>query len=184
MAVTTLESLVLGGVRVLAGVKTSMVREGSKQGHVQTPASLSHPRHLSPSWPLTDYQADSRLALPALTQPGSPKAAIQAGRSVSFASVPVRSPAVMAGRTIQMRWSLAEGGPCSTAAWRFGCLAKTRASEANEPLARPTFSRIGAEAGMKNLPLLKQAWKHGKARLAWPMPANAMPSASTWGMGD
>ena len=180
MAVTTLESLVLGGVRFLAGVKTSMVREGSKQGHVQTPASLSHPRHLSPSGQ-ADYQADSRLALRALTQPGSPKAAIQAGRSVSFASVPVRSPAVMAGRTIRRRWSLAEGGPCSTAAWRFGCLARTRASEANEPLARPTFSRIGAEAGMKNLPPLKQASKHGKTRLAWPMPADAMPSASTRG---
>jgi len=181
MAVTTLESLVLGGIRVVTGVKTSMVREGSKQGHVQTPASLSHPRHLSPSWPLTDYQADSRLALPALTQPGAPEAAIQAGRSVSFASVPVRCPAVMAGRTIRMRWSLAEGGPCSTAVRRFGGLARTRTSEANEPLGCATFSRIGAEGGMKNLPLLKQASKHGKARLAWPMPADAMPSASTRG---
>jgi hypothetical protein len=180
MARTTLESLVLGGIRVQAGVKTSMVREGSKQGHVQTPASLSHPRHLSPSWPLTDYQADSRLALPAQTQPGSPEAAIQAGRSVSFASVPV-SPADMAGWNIRMRCSLAEGGPCSTAVRRFGGLARARTSEANEPLARPTFSRIGAEGGMKDLPLLKQASKHGKARLAWPMPADAMPSASTRG---
>ena len=62
MAVTTLENLVLGGIRVVAGVKTMLVREGSKQGHVQTSASLSHPRHLSPSWPMTDYQADSRRA--------------------------------------------------------------------------------------------------------------------------
>ena len=175
MAVTTLESLVLGGIRVKAGVKTMLVREGSKQGHVQTSASLSHPRHLSPSWPMTDYQADSRRDL------FDEDAAIRAGRSVSFASVPVRCPAVMAGRTIRMRWSLAEGGPCSTAVRRFGGLARTRTSEANEPLGCATFSRIGAEGGMKNLPLLKQASKHGKARLAWPMPADAMPSASTRG---
>jgi hypothetical protein len=184
MAVMTLESLVLCGVRVNTGVKTSMVREGSKQAHVQTPASLSHPRHLSPSGQ-ADYQADSRLVLRALTQPGSPKAAIQAGRSVSFASVPV-SPAVMAGRTIRMRWSLAEGGPCSTAAWCFGCLARTQASEANEPLARLAFSRFEADGGIKQMPLMKPAC--GKTRLAWPTPgahatrlASAMPSASTRG---
>jgi hypothetical protein len=177
MAVTTLESLVLGGIRVKAGVKSMLVREGSKQGHVQTPA-LSHPRHLSqrrpmsPSW-LTDYQADS---WPLFDE----DAAIRAGRSVSSASVPVSSPADRAGRTICIRWSLAEGGPCSTAARRLGCLAITRASEANEPLARSRFSRIGAD-GMKQMPLKKQALKHGKARLAWPMPADVMPSASTRG---
>jgi hypothetical protein len=174
----TLENLVLGGIRVVAGVKTMLVREGSKQGHVQTSASLSHPRHLSPSWPLTDYQAESRRDL------FDEEAAIRAGRSVSFAGVPVSSPAALAGRTIPKRWSLVEGGPCSTAVRRFGCLATTRASEANVPLARPTFSRIGAEGGMKNSPLSKQAPKHGKARLAWPMPADAMPSTSTRGMGD
>jgi len=174
MAVTTLENLVLGGIRVVAGVKTMLVREGFKQGHVQTSASLSHPRHLSPSWPMTDYQADSRPLF-------DEEAAIRAGRSVSSASVPVSCPADMAGRAIRMRWSLAEGGPCSTAVRRFGCLARTRASEANVPLARPTFSRIGAEGGIKNLRLLKQASKHGKARLAWPMPADAMPSTSTRG---
>jgi len=181
MAVTTLESLVLGGIRVKAGVKTMLVREGSKQGHVQTPASLSHPRHLSPSWPTTDYQADSRRDL------FDEDAAIRAGRSVSSASVPVSCPADLAGRTIRSRWSLAEGGPCSTAARRFGSLAITRASEANEPLARPRFSRIGAD-GIKQMPLKKQALKHGKARLAWPTPganatrlAMAMPSASTRG---
>ena len=172
MAVTTLESLVLGGIRVKAGVKSMLVREGSKQGHVQTPASMSHPRHLSPSW-LTDYQTDSRHLF-------DEDAAIRAGRSVSSASVPVSSSADMAGRTIRSRWSLAEGGPCSTAARRFGCLATTRASEANEPLARSRFSPIGAD-GMKQMPLKKQALKHGKARLAWPMPADAMPSASTRG---
>jgi hypothetical protein len=172
MAVTTLESLVLGGIRVRFGVKTMLVREGSKQGHVQTPASLSHPRHLSPSW-LTDYQADSRPLF-------DEEAAIRAGRSVSSASVPVSSLADMAGRTIRSRWSLAEGGPCSTAVRRFGCLARTRTSAANEPLARPGFSRIGAD-GMKQMPLKKQALKHGKNRLAWPMPADAMPSASTRG---
>ena len=181
MAVKTLESLVLNGIRVVAGVKTSLVREGSKRGHVQTPASLSHPRHLSPSWPLTDYQADSRRATRVLTHLGSPEAAIRAGRSVSFAGVPVSSPAALAGRTISKRWFLVEGGPCSTAVRRFGCLARTRASEANVPLARPTFSRIGAEGGIKNLPLLKQASKHGKVGLAWPMPADAMPSTSTRG---
>ena len=169
MAVTTLESLVLGGIRVEAGVKSMLVREGSKQGHVQTPA-LSHPRHLSPSW-LTDYQADS---WPLFDE----DAAIRAGRSVSSASVPVSSSADMAGRTIRSRWSLAEGGPCSTAACRPGFLAMTPASEANEPLARLRFSRIGAD-GMKQMPLKKQAF--GKARLAWPMPADVMPSASTRG---
>jgi hypothetical protein len=158
-------------------VKTMLVREGSKQGHVQTSASLSHPRHLSPSWPMTDYQAESRRDL------FDEEAAIRAGRSVSFAGVPV-CPAVKAGRAIPKRWPLVEGGPCSTAVRRFGRLAKTRASEANVPLARPTFSRIGAEGGMKNSPLSKQAPKHGKARLAWPMPADAMPSTSTRGMGD
>jgi hypothetical protein len=158
-------------------VKTMLVREGSKQGHVQTSASLSHPRHLSPSWPMTDYQAESRRDL------FDEEAAIRAGRSVSFAGVPV-CPAVQAGRAIPKRWPLVEGGPCSTAVRRFGGLAKTRASEANVPLARPTFSRIGAEGGMKHSPLSKQAPKHGKARLAWPMPADAMPSASTRGMGD
>ena len=175
MAVTTLENLVLGGIRVVAGVKTMLEREGSKQSHVQTSASLSHPRHLSPSWPMTDYQADSRRDL------FDEETAIRAGRSVSFAGVPVSSPAALAGRTIPKRWSLVEGGPCSTAVRRFGCLATTRASEANVPLAHPTFSRIGAEGGMKNSPLSKQAPKHGKARLAWPMPADAMPSASTRG---
>ncbi len=179
MAVKTLESLVLGGIRVKAGVKTSMPREGSKQAHVQTPASLSHPRHLSPSWPSTDYQADSRRDL------FNDVAAIRAGRSVSSASVPVCCPARaahevsgIAGRTIRSRWSLAEGGPCSTAVRRFGFLATTRTSAANEPLGHPTFSRFGAD-GMKQMPLLKQA--RGKTRLAWPMPADAMPSASTRG---
>lgn len=172
MAVTTLESLVLCGIRVVAGVKTSMVREGSKQAHVQTSASLSHPRHLSPSWPSTDYQADSRRDL------FDEEAAIRAGRSVSSASVPVRCPADPAGRTIRARWSLAEGGPCSTAARRFGFLATTRAPGANEPLGHPTFSRFGADGGSKQ-PLVKQA--RGKTRLAWPMPADAMPSASTRG---
>ena len=115
MAVTTLENLVLGGIRVVPDVKTMLVREGSKQGHVQTSASLSHPRHLLPSWPMTDYQADSRRATRVLTHLGSPEAVIRAGRSVSSASVPVSCPADMAGRAIRMRWSLAEGGPCSTA---------------------------------------------------------------------
>jgi hypothetical protein len=177
----TLENLVLGGIRVVGGVKTMLVREGSKQGHVQTSASLSHPRHLSPSWPMTDYQAESRRDL------FDEEAAIRAGRSVSFAGVPV-CPAVKAGRAIPKRWPLVEGGPCSTAVRRFGRLAKTRASEANELPAYcvrgsvlATFSRIGAEGGMKHSPLSKQAPKHGKARLAWPMPADAMPSTSTRG---
>ncbi len=182
MAVTTLENLVLGGIRVVAGVKTMLVREGSKQGHVQTSASLSHPRHLSPSWPMTDYQADSRRATRVLTHLGSPEAVIRAGRSVSFAGVPVSSPAALAGRTIPKRWSLVEGGPCSTAVRRFGALATTRTSGANElpaycvrgsVLAR--FSPFAAD-GMKQMPL-KQA--RGKTGLAWPMPA--MPSASTRG---
>ncbi len=186
MARTTLESLVLGGIRVNAGVKTSLVREGSKRGHDQTSASMSHPRHLSPYWPMDHDQTDSRFALRALTQPGSPHAAIRAGRSVSSASVPVLCPAGAAhevsgrsGRTIRARWSLAEGGPCSTAVRRFGDLARTRTSAANGPLGHPTFSRIGAASGMKQLPLKKQA--RGKTRLAWPMPADAMPSASTRG---
>jgi hypothetical protein len=176
MAVTTLESLVLGGIRVCFGVKTMLVREGSKQGHVQTPASLSHPRHLSPSW-LTDYQADSRPLF-------DEEAAIRAGRSVSFAGVPVSclvepDLSLAHGRTIRSRWSLAEGGPCSTAVRRYGFLAITRTSGANGPLGHPTFSRIAAD-GMKQMPLKKQA--RGKTRLAWPMPADAMPSASTRGM--
>ena len=169
MAHMTLESLVLGGIRA-QGVKTSMVREGSKQGHVQTPASLSHPRHWSPSGQ-ADYQADLRLDL-------DEAAAIQAGRSVSFASVPV-SPADMAGWNIRMRCSLAEGGPCSTAARRFGGLARTWASGANVPLGCATFSRFTADSGMKQMPLKKPAF--GKTRLAWSMPAGAMPSASTRG---
>jgi hypothetical protein len=175
MAMKTLESLVLNGIRVVAGVKTSLVREGSKRAHVQTPASLSHPRHLSPSWPLTDYQADSRRDL------FDEDAPIQAGRSVSSASVPVSCSADRAGRTIRIRWSLAEGGPCSTAVRRFGSLASTRTSGANGPLGHPTFSRFAAD-GMKQMPLKKQA--RGKTRLAWPMPADAMPSASTRGMED
>ncbi len=188
MARTTLESLVLGGIRVNAGVKTSLVREGSKRGHDQTSASMSHPRHLSPYWPMDHDQTDSRFALRALTQPGSPHAAIRAGRSVSSASVPV-CPAGAAhevsgrsGRTIRARWSLAEGGPCSTAVRRFGVLAMTRTSGANElpaycvrgsVLAR--FSPFAAD-GMKQMPL-KQA--RGKTGLAWPMPA--MPSARARG---
>jgi hypothetical protein len=176
MAMKTLESLVLNGIRVVAGVKTSLVREGSKRAHVQTPASLSHPRHLSPSWPLTDYQADSRRDL------FDEDAPIQAGRSVSSASVPVSclvAPdlSLAHGRTIRSRWSLAEGGPCSTAVRRFGSLATTRTSGANGPLGHPTFSRFAAD-GMKQMPL-KQA--RGKTRLAWPMPMPAMPSASTRG---
>jgi hypothetical protein len=178
MAVMTLESLVLCGIRVKTGVKTSMVRKGSKQAHVQTPASLSHLRRLSPSWPRTDYQTDSRRGTRVLTHLGSPKAAIRAGRSVSSAGVPVRCSADLAGRTIRARWSLAEGGPCSTAVRRFGSFATTRTSAANEPLGHPTFSRFGAD-GMKQMPLIKQA--RGKTRLAWPMPADVMPSASTRG---
>jgi hypothetical protein len=181
----TLENLVLGGIRVSSGVKTMLVREGSKQGHVQTSASLSHPRVAdgdSPSWPMTDYQAESRRDL------FDEEAAIRAGRSVSFAGVPV-CPAVQVGRAIPKRWPLVEGGPCSTAVRRFGGLAKTRASEANElpaycvrgsVLAR--FSRIGAEGGMKHSPLSKQAPKHGKARLGRRGdPTDAMPSTSTRG---
>jgi hypothetical protein len=188
MELKSLESLVLGGIRVEGGVKTNLMRKGSKQAHVQTSASLSHPRHLSqrrpmsPSWPMADYQADSRRDTRVLTQPGSPDAdaAIRAGRSVSSASVPVscskRAAHVVSGtlgRTIRMRWSLAEGGPCSTAVRRFGCLATTRTSAANEPLAHPRFSRIEAD-GMKQMPLKKQAF--GKTKLAWPMPAGAFGS--------
>ena len=178
MAVKTLESLVLNGIRVVTGVKTSLVREGSMRAHVQTPASLSHPRHLSPSWPMTDYQADSRRDL------FDEDATIQAGRSVSFASVPVSCPvepdlSLAHGRTIRIRWSLAEGGPCSTAVRRSGSLATTRTSGANGPLGHPTFSRFAADGGIKQ-PLVKQA--RGKTRLAWPMPADAMPSASTRGV--
>src|SRR5262249_7628592 len=166
----TLENLVLGGIRVVAGVKTMLVREGSKQA--QTSASLSHPRHLSPSWAMTDHQADSRRLF-------DEEAVIRAGRSVRFAGVPFSCPADLAGWAIRMRWPLVEGGPCSTAARRFGCLATTRASEANVPLAR--FSRIGADSGIKYSPLSKQAPKHGKARLAWLMSAGAMRSTSTRG---
>ncbi len=179
MARTTLESLVLGGIRVKAGVKTSLVREGSKRGHDQTSASMSHPRHLSLSWPMDHYPTDSRCDL------FDQDAAIRAGRSVSSASVPVRCPAGAAhevsgrsGRTIRARWSLAEGGPCSTAVRRSGSLATTRTSGANGPLGHPTFSRFAADGGIKQ-PLVKQA--RGKTRLAWPMPADAMPSASTRG---
>ena len=184
MARTTLESLVLGGIRVNAGVKTSLVREGSKRGHDQTSASMSHPRHLSLSWPMDHYPTDSRCDL------FDQDAAIRAGRSVSSASVPV-CPAGAAhevsgrsGRTIRARWSLAEGGPCSTAVRRFGALAITRTSAANEQpaycvggsvLAR--FSPFAAD-GMKQMPL-KQA--HGKTGLAWPMPMPAMPSARARG---
>jgi len=182
MARTTLESLVLGGIRVNAGVKTSLVREGSKRGHDQTSASMSHPRHLSPYWPMDHDQTDSRYLFN--------ETAIRAGRSVSSASVPV-CPARAAhevsgrsGRTIRARWSLAEGGPCSTAVRRFGALARTRTSGANgQPaycvggsvLAR--FSPFAAD-GMKQMPP-KQA--HGKTGLAWPMPMPAMPSARTRG---
>ncbi len=177
MAVKTLESLVLNGIRVVTGVKTSLVREGSMRAHVQTPASLSHPRHLSPSWHRTDYQ-DSRRDL------FDGDAAIRA--VVSFASVPVSCSADRAGRTIGIRWSLAEGGPCSTAVRRSGSLATTRTSGANGPLGHPTFSRFAADGGIKQ-PLVKQA--RGKTRLAWPTPgahatrlASAMPSASTRGV--
>jgi len=183
MARTTLESLVLGGIRVKAGVKTMLVREGSKRGHDQTSASMSHPRHLSPSWPMDHDQTDSRCDL------FDEIAAIRAGRSVSSAGVPVRCPvasdlSLAHGRTIRARWSLAEGGPCSTAVRRFGVLAMTRTSAANEQpaycvggsvLAR--FSPFAAD-GMKQMPL-KQA--RGKTGLAWPMPMPAMPSASTRG---
>jgi hypothetical protein len=194
MARTTLESLVLGGIRVNAGVKTSLVREGSKRGHDQTSASMSHPRHLSPYWPMDHDQTDSRFALRALTQPGSPHAAIRAGRSVSSAGVPV-CPAGAAhevsgrsGRTIRARWSLAEGGPCSTAVRVVAAsfqladmLGKLKTcphgvtSAANGPLGQ--FSRLAAD-GMKQMPP-KQA--RGKTGLAWPMPMPAMPSASTRG---
>jgi len=183
MARTTLESLVLGGIRVNAGVKTSLVREGSKRGHDQTSASMSHPRHLSLSWPMDHYPTDSRCDL------FDQDAAIRAGRSVSPASVPVRCPvesdiSLTHGRTIRARWSLAEGGPCSTAVRRFGVLARTRTSAANEQpaycvggsvLAR--FSPFAAD-GMKQMPL-KQA--RGKTGLAWPMPMPAMPSARARG---
>ena len=166
MALTTLESLVLGGIRVKAGVKTMLVREGSKRGHDQISArpsrSMSHP-----SWPMDHDQTDSRCDL------FDEIAAIRAGRSVSSASVPVSSLADLAGRTIRMRWSLAEGGPCSTAVRRIGSLATTRTSAANEPLAHPRFSRIQAD-GMKQMPLKKQAF--GKTKLAWPMPAGAFGS--------
>ncbi len=180
MAVKSLESLVLGGIRVVSGVKTSLVREDSKPMHGQAPASLSHPRvafgdlqrrPMSPSWPMADYQTDSRPDL------FDEVAAIRAGRLVSSASVPVSCPVEAAvsgraGRTIRARWSLAEGGPCSTAVRRFGCLASTRTSAANDPLWHPKFSRIEAD-GMKQMPLTKQAG--GKSRLP------AMPSASTRG---
>ena len=181
MARTTLESLVLGGIRVNAGVKTSLVREGSKRGHDQTSASMSHPRHLSPYWPMDHDQTDSRYLFD--------ETAIRAGRSVSPASVPVRCPvesdiSLTHGRTIRARWSLAEGGPCSTAVRRFGAFARTRTSGANEQpaycvggsvLAR--FSPFAAD-GMKQMPL-KQA--RGKTGLAWPMPMPAMPSARARG---
>jgi hypothetical protein len=166
-------------------VKTKLMREGSKQAHVQTSASLSHPRHLSqrrlksPSWPMADYQTDSRRDL------FDEVAVIRAGRSVSSASVPVSCSADLAGRTIRVRWSLAEGGPCSTAVRRNGCLATTRTSAANEPLGRPRFSLTRAD-GIKQMPLKKQA--RGESWLAWPnpvaratWPASAMPSASTRG---
>jgi len=172
MAVTSLESLVLCGIRVEAGVKTKLMRDGSKQAHVQTPASLSHLRHLSPSWPMADYQADSRRDL---FDEGT---AIRAGRPVRSGSVPVRCPADMVGQTIRLRWSLAEGGPCSTAVRRFGDLATTRTSAANGPLGHPRFSPNGA-GGMKQMPLKKPA--HGETWRAWPMPASAMLSASTRG---
>jgi hypothetical protein len=197
MARTTLESLVLGGIRVKAGVKTMLVREGSKRGHDQTSASMSHPRHLSPSWPMDHDQTDSRCDL------FDEGAAIRAGRSVSSAGVPV-CPAGAAhevsgrsGRTIRARWSLAEGGPCSTAVRVVAAsfqladtLGKLKTcphgvtSAANEQpaycvggsvLAR--FSPFAAD-GMKQMPA-KQA--RGKTGLAWPMPMPAMPSASTRG---
>ena len=175
MAHMTLESLVLGGIRVKAGVKTMLVREGSKRGHDQISASMSHP-----SWPMDHYQADSRCDL------FDEIPAIRAGRSVSPASVPVRSSAApsltAAGRTIRARWSLAEGGPCSTAVRRYGDLATTRTSAANELPAYcvrgsvlAAFSRLAN--GIKQMP--KQAC--GKNRLAWPVPMPAMPSASTRG---
>ena len=166
MALTTLESMVLGGIRVKAGVKTMLVREGSKRGHDQISASMSHP-----SWPMDHYQADSRCDL------FDEIPAIRAGRSVSPASVPVRSSAApsltAAGRTIRARWSLAEGGPCSTAVRRYGDLATTRTSAANGLLGQ--FSQLAG--GIKQMP--KQAC--GKNRLAWPVPMPAMPSASTRG---
>jgi hypothetical protein len=176
MALTTLESLVLGGIRVKAGVKTMLVREGSKRGHDQTSASMSHP-----SWPMDHDQADSRCDL------FDEIAAIRAGRSVSPASVPVRCSvasdlSLTHQRTIRARWSLAEGGPCSTAVRRYGDLATTRTSAANELPAYcvrgsvlAAFSRLAD--GIKQMP--KQA--SGKNRLAWPMPMSAMPSASTRG---
>ncbi len=181
MVVTNLESLVLRGARVAGDVMAKIMRFGSRMDHGQTAASLSHPRHPSQSWRRTGYQTDSRLSLADSLDEDT--AAIRAGRSESFAGVPVsRSPAGIAGWAVLLGWSQAVGEPA--AARLFGSFtAKTRASVGNVAPRQSLASHLRAEDGESDQPspLSNRLGKRGKPKLAWPMPASRMPTASTRG---
>jgi len=116
MAVITLESVVLRGVRVAVEAATELKRTGSNPAMVQASAVLSQLRHLSPNCPQAGYQpgarqdhADFERMDLADTRAGRP----QGGVGV----VPSRSLA-----TLARRWPLAASEPESWA----GCFGSAR----------------------------------------------------------
>jgi hypothetical protein len=184
MVLTNLECVKLRGVRVGGDVTAKMLSFDSRMDHEQTAASLSHPRHPSQSCRRIGYHPDSRFRL--VDSLDEDSTAIRAGRSDSFAGVPVsRSPAGKAGWAVLAGWLQAVGELRSTAARWFGSFAANIRASVGNAAPRQSFGfLLRAEGGesVKRLPLLKRLGQRGKPMPAWSMPACRMPMASTRGI--
>ncbi len=174
MAVINRNTLVLNSVSVVRGVVTGTVGMGfdSARGKIAAipfpmrPPSHPYPQAVQETSPRQDH-AD---------RCGAVSAADRAGRSACSG--------VLASRSLA--WSLATGGSCPTAAWRFGRFtAKHTASVGNVLPGSLLASRVEA---LRNGQPLRLAWaqrarKHAQAGRAGRKPVGGALPTSARGFG-
>jgi hypothetical protein len=173
MVAFTLESLVLRGISVLRDGQAVELRRGTSYAAVPTPEIVNSMRHPSPG--CLAFNRPLTWQDPTLGDEDEAKAT-GAGRSLSRAGVPSRSPARIAGWAIRSRMSPNVGGPKPVAVGAVGLIR-----------ALPTAS-TGKTAPTANarlhtgLPAGTAAEQRFAAARAWQQPASA-PRPSTRGKG-
>jgi hypothetical protein len=174
MAVITRNTLVLNSVCVVRGVVTGTVGMGFEAASGTTVAIPFSMRHASHPYSLTG-QATS-LRQDHADRCGAVSAADRAGRSECLGVLASPSPA----------WSLARGGICPTAAWRFGRFtAKHPASVDNALPGDLLASRVEALRNGQPSRLARATWarRHAEAGLTGRKPVSGVLPTSARGCG-
>jgi hypothetical protein len=175
MAILSLESLVLRGVRVLCDGQNVELRTGTRSvAGGQPSAVVNSMRHPSPGC----RQAYQPAGDPDHAVEDGEAEACGAGRSrLSAGVLSRRSPARNAGGTVRSGWSLRTGGAAITAAVRSG-LAWRKAS-GGDIFGRHNSVSVRGLPGHGTFPNAGVARKRLTGLLAWSKPASRTPPAST-----